>query len=150
MYGEAITATIQDYSSCPVDDEHQRQQRLQLKLTGDLDPSMFADVDAEVQQDVARCNEGRKDSVAYPMRRRASMVVAADGEQRDFAEVELTAMAFKRPAKNKDRGSWALTVAFDWSDEDLLFIAHAHRLVASVQLIKLEEPPAAQATLEGV
>jgi hypothetical protein len=42
MYDAPIKATLQDYSSCPVDDEHQRQQRLQIKLSGELDPALFA------------------------------------------------------------------------------------------------------------
>lgn len=148
MYTKPITATIQDYSSCPVDDEHQRQQRLQLKLTGALDLEMFDDVDAEVKQDAVRCNEGRKDHVGYTMSRRVSMRVETEDGERDFPEAELTAMAFKRPAKNKTLGTWSLTVAFDWDDDDLLYVAHAHRLTAQVTLTKLAEPVAAQVTID--
>lgn len=148
MYGTEIKATLQDYSSCPVDEKHERQQRLQIKLTGDLDPELFSDIDAEVKLDAVRCNEGRKEAVSYPMRRLAAMSLSAEDGDRTFPQCELTSMSFKRPAKNAPMGTWALVVAFEWDDDDLLFVAHAHRLTAAVTLTKLAEPQEAQVTID--
>ena len=158
MYDKPLSAVLQDFASVPVDEHHERQRKLSLVLTGNLDPAMFADVDPKIKGYAEDINDGPTTGVSFTLTRRCKMEISVGAEDagekkrsRVFEEVQLTGMIFKPPkGKHAKRGKWELRMSFLWDKPDIIFIADAHRLHAEVSLERLEDAPESQMTLDEV
>ncbi len=155
MYEAPFTATLQDFASKPVDEHHERQRVLLLKLQGVIEPELFDDVDNEVKRLAERINESAVSTVAFPIHRNCTMAITAGIEQegvkqrsREFESVELLTMRFSAPKGKAKRGTWSLTLSLSWEKPDLVFVADTHRLRGEVTLVKLADKPEAQLTID--